>query len=43
MRKEGFCNLCVLCVVFSKEATGQDRTGQDRTGQDRVVGLGAIL
>jgi len=24
MRKEDFCNLCVLCVVFDKETTGQD-------------------
>ena len=33
MRKKGFYNLCVLCVVFIKEATGQDR----------VVGLAAIV
>jgi len=24
MRKEDFCNLCVLFVVFAKETTGQD-------------------
>jgi hypothetical protein len=24
MRKEDFCNLCVLCLAFGKETTGQD-------------------